>query len=52
MQNLPFLILGGHIQSIKMLQGVLLQCFWAVALIAFGCYWLNKALQKAVIQGG
>ena len=52
MQSTPFLIWGGSISGRDAVFAVLLQLFWAVALIAAGVLFMRSSLKKVIIQGG
>ena len=52
MQNMPFRIYCGNITGVGAFWGVMLQVFWAVALIAAGRAALKKALKRVIAQGG
>lgn len=52
MQNLPFRIYNGNIAGKEMIMNVLLQIFWLVILLVVGKFWMKRALEKVVVQGG
>jgi len=52
MQNMPLRIYGGNITGGDAYAGIALQLFWLVALIVIGRVWMNRALNKVVVQGG
>lgn len=52
MQNTPFLIYTGNLESQDAILSILLQIFWLTALIITGKHLMKNALKKVVIQGG
>ena len=50
--DLPFRIYIGNVSTIEGLKGMLVQLIWIVILIVIGKITANKALKKAIIQGG
>lgn len=51
-QNVPLRIYSGHLAGADMAGAMLLQLFWAVALILGGVLWLRASVKKLVVQGG
>jgi len=52
MQNMPLRIFNGHIYGAELWQGMALQVFWIVALVAVGRLLMRRALKRVVAQGG
>ena len=52
MQDIPLRIYSGNIANQKALLGILLQGFWLFTLCFVGFHFMQKALQKVVIQRG
>lgn len=52
MQNTPFRIYSGNVNSKEALISIVLQVFWAVVLIVIGRFFMERALKKVVVQGG
>lgn len=52
MQNTPFRIYTGGIDTNEALIAISLQIFWAIVLIAIGKFAMSRALKKVVVQGG
>lgn len=52
MQSTPFLIWGGTYQGSEAWFSILLQAFWACALIALGKIWMHAAERKVTAFGG
>ncbi|WP_373898754.1 ABC transporter permease [Haloimpatiens sp. FM7315] len=52
MQNAPFRIYSGNISDKSAVITIILQIFWAAALIIFGKFVMSKAIKKVVVQGG
>jgi len=52
MQNMPLLIFSGYLDGAGILQGMLLQVFWAVVLIFIGRILMFRSLKRVVVQGG
>ncbi|MPM63034.1 hypothetical protein SDC9_109912 [bioreactor metagenome] len=52
MQNVPFRIYSGHLNSYEALQAIALQGIWAVVLIVFGKVLLSKTIKNVIVQGG
>lgn len=52
MQNTPFRIYTGGIPSNEAIKSIILQLFWAVALILIGKLIMGKAMKKVIVQGG
>lgn len=52
LQNLPLRLYSGHIWGQAAWQGLMLQCFWLVALSALGHVLMHRALRRVVVQGG
>lgn len=52
MQNVPFRIYSGHLNSYEALQAIALQGIWAAVLIVFGKVLLSKTIKNVVVQGG
>ena len=52
MQNTPFRIYTGGIDTNEASIAISLQIFWAIVLIAIGKFAMSRALKKVVVQGG
>lgn len=52
MQNMPLQIYIGTISQADVVGAVALQLFWLIALMAAGKWWMNRATQKVIVQGG
>lgn len=52
MQNTPFRIYTGGIPSNEAISAIILQLFWAAALIIIGKLIMGKAMKKVIVQGG
>ena len=52
MQNTPFRIYTGGIPGNEAVRAIILQLFWATALILFGKLIMRKAMKKVIVQGG
>lgn len=52
MQNVPLRIYSGDLAGRELLQAVLLQVFWLIALIIFGRFLCHTAEKHVTIQGG
>ncbi|MBN1777315.1 MAG: ABC transporter permease [Clostridiales bacterium] len=52
MQNMPLRIYSGNIAGTDAALGIGLQLFWLAALVFCGWRWMQKALQKVIVQGG
>lgn len=52
MQNMPLLIYSGAVTGPALFRGMVLQLFWAAALIAAGRAIMNHALKRVIVQGG
>jgi len=52
MQNMPLRIYSGNITGAGAVRGIILQIFWAAALITAGKFYMDRALRKVVVQGG
>ncbi|WP_430610090.1 ABC transporter permease [Enterococcus sp. DIV0876] len=52
MQNVPLRIYSGDLQGFDALDSLLLQIFWLITLLMLGKWWIKKALQRVVVQGG
>lgn len=52
MQNTPFRIFTGGIQSVEAVQAIMFQVFWAIVLIVLGKLIINTAMKKIIVQGG
>lgn len=52
MQNLPLRIYSGNLTGKALTDGLLLQLFWLVFLVAVGKFWMGRALKKVIVQGG
>lgn len=52
MLNYPFRIYCGHIAGAAIWRCMGLQCFWFMVLVMLGSFLLQRALRRAVIQGG
>ncbi len=50
--DLPFRIFTGNIGHTEAFQGLLIQCFWVISLVALGRFLMNRALNQLVVQGG
>ncbi|WP_228727815.1 ABC transporter permease [Fusibacter ferrireducens] len=50
--DLPFRIFTGNIGHAEAFQGLLMQCFWMISLIAVGRFLMNRVLNQLVVQGG
>lgn len=51
-QNVPLRIYSGNLAGGAMLSAILLQLFWAAALIFGGRLWMRACEKKIVVQGG
>ncbi|MBE5766675.1 MAG: ABC transporter permease [Clostridiales bacterium] len=51
-QNTPFLIYVGHLNTAEALQSICLQAVWLIVLLAAGRILIKHALKKVVVQGG
>lgn len=52
MQNTPFRIYTGGIPGEEAIKAIILQLFWAAALILFGKLIMRNAMKKVIVQGG
>jgi len=52
MQNMPLRIYNGHIAGAEMYQGIALQVFWLIVLVAAGRALIGNAYKRVVVQGG
>lgn len=50
--DLPFRLYVGNISPTAGLQGLVIQLVWIVILVTFGYIFMQKNLQKVVVQGG
>ena len=50
--NMPLRIYSGNLSGTQALQGILLQIFWLLVMVAFGKLWMRRALKRVVVQGG
>lgn len=50
--DFPFRLYVGNISNMEGIKGIILQIFWIVILVIIGKIITNRALKKAVIQGG
>ena len=50
--DFPFRLYSGNIDISNAFQGIVFQIFWILLLIILGNILMNKAIKKAVIQGG
>lgn len=52
MQNAPLRIYSGDIAGTQALQTICLQLFWLAVMVCAGRIFMNKALNRVVVQGG
>jgi len=52
MLNMPARIYSGNIAGAEALNGILLQCFWLIALVFIGNLITRRALKRVIVQGG
>ena len=52
MENTPLQLFNGELTGWVAVEALLLQLFWAAAMIAAGRLWMKKALGRVIAQGG
>ena len=52
MENVPLRVYSGDLAGPEMVRAILLQVFWAFALVLIGKLLERKALKRVVLQGG
>ena len=52
MQNMPLRIYSGNIAGVDAVRGIVFQVFWLVVLVAAGRFFMSRALNKVIVQGG
>jgi ABC-2 type transport system permease protein len=50
--DLPFRVFTGHIPAAALIQVLLHQIFWTIALVLFGRWLLSRGTRRVVVQGG
>lgn len=50
--NLPLRLYSGHIAGAAAAEGIALQAFWLLALIALGRLWMARQIRRVIVQGG
>jgi len=52
MQNAPLRIYSGNLAGMDAARAVVLQVFWAIALLFVGRFYMGHTLKKVIVQGG